>query len=170
MKEDVDEYGRWQAVNSLLVALDRLGRYPNIIVLCTSNLVDAIVSSLRQVNLIWLTWFKDSAFLDRIDVKQYIPQPNARARYEILRRCYLDLLSCKMIVPLQATRGNGDDRPEGPAEYVSVINGQIVARAEGECFEVLPAYDITQLHFLTDQCSTPYKLSKIADSSAVSSH
>ncbi|KAI4180818.1 MAG: hypothetical protein L6R41_007000 [Letrouitia leprolyta] len=109
---------------------------------------------------------RDSAFLDRIDVKQYIPGPDTRTRYEILRKRYLNLLESKMVLPSQTTPERGEDRPEGPAGDVSVVDGQIVARAEEECSEILPAYDITRLHFLTNQRSAPYKLSRIAEMSA----
>lgn len=74
-----------------------------------------------------------------------------------------------MVLPSQTTPERGEDRPEGPAGDVSVVDGQIVARAEEECSEILPAYDITRLHFLTNQRSAPYKLSRIAEMSAVSS-
>lgn len=33
-----------KAVNALLTALDRLRNHPNVVVLCTSNLIEAIVS------------------------------------------------------------------------------------------------------------------------------
>ena len=33
-----------KAVNALLTALDRLRNHPNVVVLCTSNLIKAIVS------------------------------------------------------------------------------------------------------------------------------
>ncbi len=45
-------------------------RYPNALVLATSNLCGAI----------------DAAFIDRADIKQFIPHPSAAARYDILRR------------------------------------------------------------------------------------
>ncbi|KAI4192499.1 MAG: hypothetical protein LQ348_003138 [Seirophora lacunosa] len=82
-----------RAVNALLVALDRLGRHPNVVVFCTSNLIDTI----------------DSAILDRIDVKQYLPGPSTKMRYEIFRRCYIDLLSCKIIVSNQKRPRDGED-------------------------------------------------------------
>ncbi|KAL9030334.1 MAG: hypothetical protein Q9196_001529 [Gyalolechia fulgens] len=141
-----------KAVNSLLVALDRLGRHPNIIVFCTSNLVQAI----------------DSAFLDRIDVKQYIPEPSTRIRYEIFRRCYLALLECNLVFSMQANIRNGKNPLEGPDEAISVIDGQIVADAKGCWSEILPAYGLAQLHFRKIHDSVPYELSKIAESSAAS--
>ncbi|MCJ1333795.1 hypothetical protein MMC10_010495 [Thelotrema lepadinum] len=64
-----------RAVNALLTALDSLKHYPNFIIFCTSNLVRAM----------------DPAFLDRIDIKTYVPLPTPQTRYEILRRRYIDL-------------------------------------------------------------------------------
>ena len=58
-----------QAGNAVLTQLDRLRRYPNVLVLCTSNLTEMI----------------DSAFVDRVDIKQFVGPPNVEARYEILR-------------------------------------------------------------------------------------
>jgi len=57
-----------RAGNAVLTQLDRLKRYPNVLVLCTSNLTDMI----------------DEAFSDRVDIKQYIGPPGVEARYEIL--------------------------------------------------------------------------------------
>ncbi|CAF9940264.1 hypothetical protein IMSHALPRED_001814 [Imshaugia aleurites] len=74
-----------RAVNALLIALDRLRHRPNVLVFCTSNSIDAV----------------DSAFLDRIDVKEHIPGPGPRARYEILRSCYLELAQCGIIAPIR---------------------------------------------------------------------
>jgi pachytene checkpoint protein 2 len=39
-----------RAVNALLTALDRLRRYPNVIILCTSNLISALVSLSNSLN------------------------------------------------------------------------------------------------------------------------
>ncbi|MCJ1450990.1 hypothetical protein MMC28_001324 [Mycoblastus sanguinarius] len=74
-----------RAVNALLIALDRLRYRPNVVVLCTSNLIKAM----------------DPAFLDRVDIKQHIPQPCAKARYEIYRACYLGLAKCGIIAPIR---------------------------------------------------------------------
>lgn len=34
---------QFQAVNALLISLDRLGRRPNVLVFCTTNLIQAVV-------------------------------------------------------------------------------------------------------------------------------
>lgn len=57
-----------RAGNAVLNELDRLRSYPNVLVLCTSNLTAMI----------------DTAFGDRADIRQYIGPPSREARYEIL--------------------------------------------------------------------------------------
>lgn len=42
----------FKAINALFIALDRLGRHPNVIVFCTSNLVHAIVSDQRRLSVV----------------------------------------------------------------------------------------------------------------------
>ncbi|KAM0801378.1 P-loop containing nucleoside triphosphate hydrolase protein [Usnea florida] len=74
-----------RAVNALLTAIDRLRCRPNVTVFCTSNLIKAV----------------DPAFLDRIDIKQHIPSPSPRGRYEILRFCYLELARRGIIAPVR---------------------------------------------------------------------
>ncbi|KAK3078892.1 hypothetical protein LTS18_006348 [Coniosporium uncinatum] len=71
-----------RATNQLLTALDRLKHRPNVVVFCTSNLLCII----------------DSAFLDRVDIKQYIPNPCASAAYEIFRSCFNEMVRCKLLV------------------------------------------------------------------------
>ena len=72
-----------RVVNALLTQLDKLRAHPNVLVLCTSNLTEAI----------------DSAFLDRADLSLYVGPPDAAARYEILRSCIMELLRCEIIAP-----------------------------------------------------------------------
>ncbi|KAK5134309.1 hypothetical protein LTR08_006738 [Meristemomyces frigidus] len=70
-----------RATNQLLTALDRLRNLPNVIVLCTSNLIGAI----------------DQAFLDRVDIKQLIPCPSAAAIYNIFRSCLNELIRSNVV-------------------------------------------------------------------------
>ncbi|BBN12187.1 pachytene checkpoint protein 2 [Marchantia polymorpha subsp. ruderalis] len=64
-----------RVVNALLTQLDRLKRWPNVVVLTTSNISAAI----------------DLAFVDRADIKAYVGPPSLEARYEILRSCLKEL-------------------------------------------------------------------------------
>ncbi|OQO13144.1 hypothetical protein B0A48_02608 [Cryoendolithus antarcticus] len=81
-----------RATNQLLTALDRLCHLPNVITLCTSNMLEAI----------------DPAFLDRADIKQYIPSPSSSAIYNIFRSCLNELVHSQLVtanddVPTLAT-------------------------------------------------------------------
>ncbi|KAL8699926.1 MAG: hypothetical protein Q9224_001199 [Gallowayella concinna] len=135
-----------RALNALLVALDRLGKYSNVLVLCTSNLVQMI----------------DPAILDRISVKQYIPEPGVKIRYEILRKCYLDLLETGMIAPLKDCQAE-EDFPSSPTTILSFEDENLGPQPS----QALPRYDIMQLEFRTKEQSIPYRLWKIAEKSAV---
>ncbi|PNW87301.1 hypothetical protein CHLRE_02g117150v5 [Chlamydomonas reinhardtii] len=64
-----------RAVNALLTQLDALRRFPNVMVLTTSNITQAI----------------DVAFVDRADIKAYIGPPTLAARYEMLRASVQEL-------------------------------------------------------------------------------
>ncbi|PUU80630.1 P-loop containing nucleoside triphosphate hydrolase protein [Tuber borchii] len=70
-----------RVVNALLMGLDKLRHKNNVIVLTTSNLLEAM----------------DAAFLDRADIKQYVNPPTASAIYVILRTCLNELIRCGLI-------------------------------------------------------------------------
>lgn len=53
-----------RAVNAVLTSLDNIKKYKNIMILCTSNMIDVI----------------DSAFLDRLDLKLFLDNPIYQAR------------------------------------------------------------------------------------------
>ncbi|GAM17191.1 hypothetical protein SAMD00019534_003660 [Acytostelium subglobosum LB1] len=65
-----------RVVNAFLTQLDRLKTYKNVIILTTSNLVGAV----------------DIAFIDRVDIKQYIGLPSLQARAVIFRSCIDELI------------------------------------------------------------------------------
>src|SRR5882757_3433141 len=58
-----------RATNALLTGLDRTRSYPNLIFLCTSNMLESL----------------DSAFLDRCGLKRSVDPPSFASQYEILR-------------------------------------------------------------------------------------
>lgn len=70
-----------RVVNALLTQIDSLKQYPNVLILTTSNITQAI----------------DLAFVDRADIKQYVGLPSARARYAILLSCVAELMRAKII-------------------------------------------------------------------------
>ncbi|KAL8808728.1 MAG: hypothetical protein Q9200_004079 [Gallowayella weberi] len=134
-----------RALNALLVALDRLNKYSNVLILCTSNLVQTI----------------DTAVLDRINVKQYVPEPGVKIRYEILRRCYQDLLDIGMISPPKDSQAE-EDFPSSPTTILSFEDEELAPQPG----KALPRYEIMQLDYQTKENSVPYKLWKIAEKSA----
>lgn len=72
-----------RVVNALLTQIDQLKERPNVLVMTTSNITEAI----------------DIAFVDRADIKQYIGLPSARAIYQILRSCVVELMRVAIISP-----------------------------------------------------------------------
>eukprot|EP00596_Hydrurales_sp_CCMP1899_P006837 CAMPEP_0119050228 /NCGR_PEP_ID=MMETSP1177-20130426/68769_1 /TAXON_ID=2985 /ORGANISM="Ochromonas sp, Strain CCMP1899" /LENGTH=393 /DNA_ID=CAMNT_0007028383 /DNA_START=17 /DNA_END=1195 /DNA_ORIENTATION=+ len=75
-----------RVVNAVLTSLDALRRRTNVLVLCTSNMVESI----------------DPAFRDRVDLQVYLGPPNTAARYAIIRSCLLELMDRGMIQPHMA--------------------------------------------------------------------
>ena len=70
-----------RVVNALLTQIDKYRNRKNVLILATSNLVDAI----------------DPAFLDRVDIKQYIGTPCSHAIYDILSSTLQELISKGLI-------------------------------------------------------------------------
>lgn len=85
-----------RATNQLLTALDKLRYKSNVMVFCTSNLLEAV----------------DGAFLDRVDIKQYIGNPSEGATYDILRSCLNELARCGVLVPTTTDHENGAEKRE----------------------------------------------------------
>ncbi|XP_046748007.1 pachytene checkpoint protein 2 homolog isoform X3 [Diprion similis] len=70
-----------RVVNALLTQLDHIKRYPNVLILTTSNVTEAI----------------DLAFVDRADIKQYIGHPSEIAIYKIYQSCIKELIKAQII-------------------------------------------------------------------------
>lgn len=64
-----------RVVNAVLTQLDHIKRYPNVLILTTSNISGSI----------------DLAFVDRADIKQYIGLPSQSAIYQIYFSCLSEL-------------------------------------------------------------------------------
>ena len=114
-----------RAVNALLTQLDGLKAHPNVMVLTTSNITEAI----------------DLAFVDRADIKAYIGPPPLHARYEILRTCIEELQRVGIItdtcLPVRYNEVSMDRRAsscmdEGEAAQQIVSRGLIQAAAATE--------------------------------------
>ncbi|KAK3677613.1 hypothetical protein LTR78_002463 [Recurvomyces mirabilis] len=128
-----------RATNQLLTALDRIRRLPNVLVLCTSNLISEI----------------DQAFLDRVDIKQHIPSPSAEAVYEILRSCLNEMIRITLIdmpiVPKKASKkrkGGTDAKSDEPWTKVTTTG--------------VPTFSETQLYHLSDVQSAGARVWSIA--------
>ncbi|CAL8074715.1 unnamed protein product [Calicophoron daubneyi] len=65
-----------RVVNAVLTQIDQIKRYPNVIILATSNVTGVI----------------DPAFLDRADIRLFIGPPSAPAIYSIYRSCISELV------------------------------------------------------------------------------
>ncbi|XP_041455210.1 pachytene checkpoint protein 2 homolog isoform X1 [Lytechinus variegatus] len=74
-----------RVVNALLTQIDIIKRNPNVLILTTSNITEAI----------------DLAFIDRADIKQYIGPPSARAIFMIFTSCLTELMKKGVIGPSQ---------------------------------------------------------------------
>ncbi|PVD21002.1 hypothetical protein C0Q70_19166 [Pomacea canaliculata] len=72
-----------RVVNAVLTQIDQLKKFPNCLILTTSNITGAI----------------DLAFVDRADIKQYIGPPSPRAIYKIFISCLNELMRVGIITP-----------------------------------------------------------------------
>ncbi|XP_077159074.1 pachytene checkpoint protein 2 homolog [Paroedura picta] len=74
-----------RVVNAVLTQIDQIKRFPNVVILTTSNITEKI----------------DMAFVDRADIKQYIGPPSAAAIFKIYLSCLEELMKCQIIYPRQ---------------------------------------------------------------------
>ncbi|XP_072268144.1 pachytene checkpoint protein 2 homolog isoform X1 [Pyxicephalus adspersus] len=74
-----------RVVNAVLTQIDQIKRYPNVVILTTSNITEKI----------------DVAFVDRADIKQYIGPPSQAGIFNIYVSCIEELMKCQIIYPRQ---------------------------------------------------------------------
>lgn len=74
-----------RVVNAVLTQLDQIKKYPNVVILTTSNVTEKI----------------DLAFVDRADIKQYIGPPSEKGIYNIYLSSLEELMKCQIIYPRQ---------------------------------------------------------------------
>jgi len=86
-----------RTVNAMLTAIDRLQKFPNVLILTTTNMSGGTTGDTPVLDL---------AFMDRADVKQYIGLPPLEARYEILRSCTLELIRCGIVILIMDATSN----------------------------------------------------------------
>ncbi|XP_069769429.1 pachytene checkpoint protein 2 homolog isoform X1 [Narcine bancroftii] len=74
-----------RVVNAVLTQIDQIKRFPNVVILTTSNITEKI----------------DLAFVDRADIKQYIGPPSTAAIFKIYLTCLEELMKRQIIYPRQ---------------------------------------------------------------------
>ncbi|RDH37170.1 pachytene checkpoint component Pch2 [Aspergillus welwitschiae] len=111
-----------RAVDAVLTGLDKLKEHSNVIIVCTSNLITAL----------------DQAFLDRVDIKQYIPQLSSRPTYNIYKDCLEELSQNGIIegVSFDVVQVTPDD-PQTALQYVEQAAEHLI----------LPTFDEVLLHY-----------------------
>lgn len=115
-----------RVVNALLTQIDALRSRPNVMILTTTNITNAV----------------DTAFIDRADIKAYIGLPSEHARYDILRSCIDELCASGVINTMHAgsicdysdavtfaSASSHDERLQQQQEAVSLSNGAADADA-----------------------------------------
>ncbi|XP_076355052.1 pachytene checkpoint 2 protein isoform X1 [Tachypleus tridentatus] len=95
-----------RVVNALLNQIDHIRRYPNVIILTTSNVTEAI----------------DLAFVDRADIKQYIGLPSMPAIYQIYKSCIEELQRTGILYPDETITSLRSQNYENMSDMVSLSN------------------------------------------------
>ena len=103
-------------------------------------------------------------------MKQYIPNPSAKARYEVYRRCYLELALCGIIAPVHHYEDGDTCMVEGEPECGSPSNVTFQSRCHVLDKEVMPEFELMQLRYWSDPDSPARKLWSIAENSKVGFH
>ena len=70
-----------RVVNAVLTQIDQLKRRPNVLLMATSNLIDAI----------------DNAFIDRADIKIHVKLPSSTASYHVLQSTVDELIRVSLL-------------------------------------------------------------------------
>jgi len=125
-----------RTVNAMLTAIDRLQKFPNVLILTTTNMSGGTTGNAPILDL---------AFMDRADVKQYIGLPPLEARYEILRSCTLELIRCGIVILIMDVTSNHSNE----TKIVSIENNARTANG------VLPSYKGLCAYFSDSGTSIP---------------
>lgn len=94
-----------RVVNAVLTQLDSLKKYPNVLVVCTSNITGKI----------------DLAFIDRADMKIFVGMPEPKAVYSILESALRELFSKGVISGDYDLRTGGYDLRDPTANERTLI-------------------------------------------------
>ncbi|KAG5678483.1 hypothetical protein PVAND_008153 [Polypedilum vanderplanki] len=82
-----------RVVNAVLTQLDKIKKYPNVLIITTSNLTKSI----------------DLAFLDRADIVRFLENPSTNAIYRIISSAIVELASKGLIIEKNEENGNKDE-------------------------------------------------------------
>lgn len=104
MSTDNEPSDSLRVVNAVLTQLDQIRKFPNVLILTTSNLTSTI----------------DLAFIDRADIKQFIGNPSLEAIYHIYQSATDELKRVKII----------DDNEYDLAEY-QILLSKLASRSSG---------------------------------------
>lgn len=129
-----DRRAELQVVNALLTQLDKLKTRKNVLVVTTSNLSHAIGKCAQVSSSSKRLTMSDPAFIDRADMKEYVPLPPPEAIYWMLRSCFTELMDKKIMRRLTlydwvfANREYGKTKDRESAQHltnghVSKVNG-----------------------------------------------
>ncbi|KAK9477744.1 P-loop containing nucleoside triphosphate hydrolase protein [Lipomyces japonicus] len=138
-----------RVVNALLTELDRLRDYKNVLIMTTSNLLQAM----------------DPAFLERVDVKQYVGWPSAAATYEILRSCVIELIRCGLVFVKEPVMGDNGSTIQsyGSLDLIQPVNDSLLATPIIEQAEsVFPHYTQASLNLYSKPNSHSSRLLNIS--------
>lgn len=92
-----------RVVNSVLTQLDRIKKFPNVLIITTSNLTSSI----------------DLAFLDRADIVTYISEPSVDAVYKIISSAIIELSIKNVIVSDSSEDGRDEFNIESMSSFVN---------------------------------------------------
>ena len=92
-----------RVVNALLTQLDQIKRYPNVVILTTSNVTGAIDLAFvdRWRNIPCSHSLSTVPLCSRADIKQYIGLPSVAAIFKIYHSCMRELTRVGIISPTQ---------------------------------------------------------------------
>ncbi|NWH49299.1 PCH2 protein, partial [Fregata magnificens] len=105
-----------RVVNAVLTQIDQIKRYPNVVILTTSNITEKI----------------DMAFVDRADIKQYIGPPSTAAIFRIYLSCLEELMKLLTLRELEMI-----GFVENNVSRLSLVLKEISRRSEGLSGRVL---------------------------------
>lgn len=103
---------------------------------------------------------QDTAFLDRVDIKQFIPHLSHRTIYELYKECLEELSRCGIMdgASFDVIQVDPDD-PQTPLEYVEQPAPSLT----------LPSFDEMLLNYQMFAHAVPTQLADLAAASEVSS-